>query len=617
VTNDTLLAVLRAPGFKVSWIRWFSPDSRFLRVLYKGEGEKYGDWVWDLNKQQAVIQELLNGKPTDTPGEWVGSLAGYFSSDSRLYARCHQDGAVSLYDLGSGQEFQRFPGTRRFNNLVLSPGNERLACASETNPVVEIRAVASGPNITTVTCPADVDCVAWSPDGKRLATGCRDFRIYIWNAETGQRLAVLEGPTAQITSVAFDHAGVLLANASWDGLIRVWNPEGGRQIATHRGGSWQLQFSEDDRQLLGWQYVDHFGALEVADSREFGLLYLPHSKIVGSGITCPSFSADGRILATTTGDAVRFWNVLSGQPIASLPVSCDTDIFQPDGRGLIVVDWKKGVRRRVLERIGDSASFAYRLEKPQSLYDEPGLDQGALSRDGRYLALANLEGNALILDLKNPSAKPVILRPDPPEADRIAISPDGLWVTTSSWHNSLVQIWDARSGELVRTLPLLHRTLATFSPDGRWLATSTSEYQLWEVGSWHPKGPPKPGCQVAHWNYTAFSPDGQVMARTMDGTKIQLLETLTEKPLATLEAPESIGLGEFQFSPDGSHLAVMQQDQQVQLWDLRLIRQDLKGMHLDWDAPPFSPVEQSANASPVSLEIESDPAGQTEASPAF
>jgi WD40 repeat protein len=131
------------------------------------------------------------------------------------------------------------------------------------------------------------------------------------------------------------------------------------------------------------------------------------------------------------------------------------------------------------------------------------------------------------------------------------------------------------------------RTTAAFSPDGRWLATSTTEYQLWEVGTWQPKGPPVPGLEVAEWNFTAFSPDGRVMARTMEGYNIQLLETSTEKPLTTLEAQVSSGVSTFQFSPDGSHLAAQQRDRQVQLWDLRLIRQELAELHLDWDMPPI------------------------------
>ena len=111
--------------------------------------------------------------------------------------------------------------------------------------------------------------------------------------------------------------------------------------------------------------------------------------------------------------------------------------------------------------------------------------------------------------------------------DRIAISPDGHWVATGSWHNPLLKVWDAHSADLVFTRAMPARTTAVFSPDGRWLATSTTEYQLWEVGTWQPKGPPVPGQEVAEWNFTAFSPDGRVMARTTEGCNIQLLETLT------------------------------------------------------------------------------------------
>jgi WD40 repeat protein len=48
-----------------------------------------------------------------------------------------------------------------------------------------------------------------------------DYRIYVWDAETGQRQAVLEGHTAHVQSLAFNHAGNLLASASLEGLIRL------------------------------------------------------------------------------------------------------------------------------------------------------------------------------------------------------------------------------------------------------------------------------------------------------------------------------------------------------------------------------------------------------------
>jgi hypothetical protein len=107
-------------------------------------------------------------------------------------------------------------------------------------------------------------------------------------------------------------------------------------------------------------------------------------------------------------------------------------------------------------------------------------------------------------------------------------------------------------------------------------------------------------------DFTAFSPDGRVMART-EGHKIELLETLTEKPLAALDAPGTIVMTKCQFSPDGSQLAAVQLDQQVLLWDLRLLRQELAQMHLDWGMPPYPPVVKTAAANPVTLEVASDP----------
>jgi WD40 repeat protein len=185
------------------------------------------------------------------------------------------------------------------------------------------------------------------------------------------------------------------------------------------------------------------------------------------------------------------------------------------------------------------------------------------------------------------------------------VSPDGRWAATGSWLNPLVKIWDARSGLCLRAITEPARTWTAFSPDGRWLVTSSSEYQILSVGSWQPKGPPQPGLDFAAGTFTAFSPDSRMMART-EGHKVHLLDTVTEEPLATLEAPGSSLITKCQFSPDGSQLAAAQVDQQVQLWDLRLIRQELAQMHLDWELPPYPPAGPAAAAGPVTLEIESE-----------
>jgi serine/threonine protein kinase/WD40 repeat protein len=612
VSDDRVLAVLRAPGFRVGWFWYysFSPNSRFLRVKYKSETEKCSDWVWDVEQQKVVLKEMPCGMPMGVPEDLEGNLAGQFSSDNRFFTRCQLDGTIFIYDLVLDKEIKRFPGTRLFNALLLNPGNTKLACSSGADPKVEIRDVESGRLILTVNCPAAVAAIAWSPDEKHLATGCVDQRIYIWDALTGLQEKVFEGYVGGILTVAFNHAGDLLASADFDNVVRLWKVESGRELASHPGSSWHLQFSPDDRQLQGWYNPtlrgSLYGTLEVDYSRECRALRAQPDDVFWPS---PDFSADGHILVAKTSHHVRFWDVNSGLLLGSFTMkNSDAQIFHPDGRSLLGIDRAGLVTRRSLERTDNSGTFAYRLGKPLPIFTTNGLEWADLSRDGRYLAVAR-EANdeALVLDLQNPSAKIVSLHPHP-VVDRVAISPDGRWVATASWLNSLVMVWDAHTGERVKKMDMPGRTVVTFSPDGRWLATSAREYQLWEVGSWKPKGPAVPGHAIAEWNYTAFSPDGRMMARKFDGNKIQLFETSTEKPLGTLAAPDSIALGYFQFSPDGTRLAAPRGNRQIQLWDLRLIRQELAQMNLDWDMPPYSPISNAETELPVTLEIESDSA---------
>jgi serine/threonine protein kinase/WD40 repeat protein len=601
--DDRVLAVLPAPGFRVVRVRDFSPNGHFLRVMYKGAGENYSDWFWDLEKQTPVLREQPTGMPMGLIGDLAGNPGCSFSSDNRLLARCNLDGTLSIYDLDSGAQLKHLPGARLFNGLVLNPGNTQLACSSETDPAVEIRDVQSGRAIRTFNCPSGVSAIAWSPDGKRLATACLDHRIYTWDAATGQREPEFEGHTADIISLAFNHAGNLLASASFEELVRLWDAQSGRQLASHPGSSWQLQFSPDDRQLSGWVNADHYGSLEVGYSREFRLLY---AKRYGDAMTRPNFSADGHILAAGALDQIRFWDVFSGNELGSFLVEqFDNLIFHPDGRSLLVIDRTAGIWRRSLDRIGDPSNCVCRLGKPTPIFLMSGLRSPVVSRDGRYLAVGHEEaGEAFVINLQDTSAKPVPLRPHS-MAGHLAISPDGRWVATASWHNPLVKVWDAQSGELEQILHMPDRTTVTFSPDDKWLATSTIEYRLWEVGSWRPRGPAVPGCPVAERNGTAFSPDARIIARVLEGNKIELLDTRTEKPLAILDAPGSVGIGGFEFSPDGAYLAAVQAGQQVQLWDLRLIRQELAQMGLDWDMPAYPSLAPEAKV-PTTLEIEAD-----------
>ena len=83
--------------------------------------------------------------------------------------------------------------------------------------------------------PAASTSVAFSPDGKRLASASRDGTVKVWDAATGQETLTLKGHTGRVRSVAFSPDGKRLASASDDRTVKVWDAATGQEILTLKG----------------------------------------------------------------------------------------------------------------------------------------------------------------------------------------------------------------------------------------------------------------------------------------------------------------------------------------------------------------------------------------------
>jgi WD40 repeat protein len=170
-----------------------------------------------------------------------------------------------------------------------------------------------------------------------------------------------------------------------------------------------------------------------------------------------------------------------------------------------------------------------------------------------------------------------------PKVSFIALSPKGQWAAVGTWRGNGTRIWDLHTGRQVgKELPGGDAGVA-FSPDGRWLVNGTKdEYRFWEVGSW------RPGLRIPRTPQTvpgplAFTTDGKILAIAHSLREVRLLETATGRELATLIAPEPLGIRGLCFRPDGEQLAVVCANRALQLWDLRRIRERLAEMELNWE----------------------------------
>ena len=200
--------------------------------------------------------------------------------------------------------------------------------------LVSINTFAQAPH-ATLRHTDDVISIAFSPDGKMLASGSDDDTVRLWNATTGTLIHTLEGHTDDVNSVAFSPDGNTLASASgsWNNTVRLWNATTGTLIHTleeHTGG---IAFSPDGKTLASGSW-DNTVRLWNATTGTLIHTLEGHTRAVYS----IAFSPDGKTLASGSwDDTVRLWNATTGTLIHTLEGHTDwvnSVAFSPDGKTL-------------------------------------------------------------------------------------------------------------------------------------------------------------------------------------------------------------------------------------------------------------------------------------------
>jgi WD40 repeat protein len=191
-----------------------------------------------------------------------------FSPDGRYLVTGNAKGSVQVWDGDTGQEVGTLAIHRReIHGLVFSPDGEHLASASgdgevklwdamrldkqyldgNAEPCIPpIRARVAGPGLN----------IAFSPDGRRLATGGEKNTVIIWDVPTGEKLLTLWGEhSGEVYTLAFspDDDGRWVASGGEDGSVKVWNSRTGDLIHSFRGHTGlvsSLSFSPDGRRLV-------------------------------------------------------------------------------------------------------------------------------------------------------------------------------------------------------------------------------------------------------------------------------------------------------------------------------------------------------------------------------
>ncbi|MGH9140128.1 MAG: WD40 repeat domain-containing protein [Vicinamibacterales bacterium] len=451
--------------------------------------------------------------------------------------------------------------------------------------------------ISVVRASAEFEAIRRSPDGKLVATGSRDGKVQLWDAETATARGAPLLHRDVVTSLGFSADGRRLVTTSEDRTAMIWSVETARAIggplAHAEAVSWAgltadgtraLTVSADgaatlwdvetgkrlfelrsDHEVVTVARLSRDGALAVTGMVDGGVRIWdtktgsPVVSLVGHNqrINDVGFSPDGRRVATTSADkTARIWDAATGRQVGATirhqDAVWDAD-FSPDGRlvatasddGTVGV-WsaETGLRHADLMR---HASAVYTIE---------------FSPDGRRIVTTSGDYSARVWDVTN--GQPVTERMRHGDWLEASFNADGTRVFTASWDRTL-RLWDVRPSASIAE-PLRHAahvTSAQFSPQGRYVLTCAEDHkvQVWNAATFTPIGAPMP--HLSSVTHAEFSPDeSRVMTMTVDGSTVWSGKGWAQRQ--PLGPPQSMA-----FSADWSRALTAVSDRVLALFDVQ------------------------------------------------
>jgi WD40 repeat protein len=508
----------------------------------------------------------------DLGADGVSALA--FAPSGAMLAVAGHTGQITLIDQPSGAMRPLGSVSGDAQRLVFSPDGALLAVADDYG-AARLWDTRSGASRAFDERPGVADALAFSPDGAQLATGGADAIVTLRRTSDGVVLRSWPNDGQRVVSLAFHPRRSVLAVAGQDGAVRLIDLTDGTRGAPqprHYQRIRALRYSPDGRWLASEDVRDGVTLVTPADADQ------PRLRLPGGGDgRALEFAPDSASVATASDDGVRLWRTGVGRrPESPFGPEVGALAFFPDGQRLLA---GLGARLVVLD-VATGRPTATHLGHSGEVRDLE------IDRRGEVAASASMDGSLRIWDLVTGQPTRVFLHPLPTLS--ASLTSDATRVA-SGVADGQVGVWDLTTGARQRAFAAHSAwSVARISPDGRFLATASyvePTIKLWDAASGQPLR-----TLVGHTagvKALAFSPDGARLASGGDDREVRLWDVRTG-------AGHLLGRHEgyvihAAFDAAGTRLLSTSSDRTARVWDLATgAQQVLPGHRGDVNTAAFS-----------------------------
>ena len=417
---------------------------------------------------------------------------------------------------------------------------------------------------------ARVNGIALSPDGSQLAAATT-IGIWIYDTDTSKEIALLTGHSDRVTSVAFSTDGKILASGSADMTIRLWDTGTGKHEATlagHVARITLLQFLPDGETLASGSRDDTVRLWDFR-TRQLKATLGGHT----GGVYSITISQNGSMLASNGWQKNMLWDTKTGERLGTFKVELPNKIerfnrfgrvidsaLSPDASILVSWDIKQGIRlwdTKTGKRIADL-----------SLKERTWFSTVALSPDGKTLASGGNANEIQLWDVNTRKPQKTLTDDKMRNVSSILFSPKGdTLVSLNSFDSSERRTQQIKFWDVKRELPKANFSWQTqyiyspiFSEDGKTFAAhNRDEIRVWDVQTEQLKTTIKGHNEMGR--EVQYFPDGKTLVSRMY-SQIVLLDVKTGKQRGKIRRDSY-----HQFSPDGKMYVIKSYKQPIEVWN--------------------------------------------------